>query len=100
MTQEDKENFLNNTFCRFCEKEIIDNKVRDPCSLTRKYTRPAHSKCNVNVNQSQSIFISVILHNFSSFDCHLFFKTLVDKKKDKVNFKIIPKTNEEYFSIR
>ena len=29
----------------------------------------------------------------------MFFKKLVDKKKDKVNFDIIPKTNEEYISL-
>ena len=29
-----------------------------------------------------------------------FFKKLVDKKKDKVEIKIIPKANEEYFSVR
>ena len=27
------------------------------------------------------------------------FKKLVDKKKDKVDFEIIPKTNEEYISV-
>ena len=29
-----------------------------------------------------------------------FFKKLVDKKIDKVEFKIRPKTNEEYISVR
>ena len=29
----------------------------------------------------------------------MFFKKLVDKKKDKVVFDIIPKTNEEYISV-
>ena len=30
----------------------------------------------------------------------MFFEKLVDKKNDKVKFKIIPKTNEEYISVR
>ena len=30
----------------------------------------------------------------------MFFKKLVDKLNDKVNFDIIPKTNEEYISVR
>ena len=38
-------------------------------------------------------------HNFSNDDCHLCFRKIVDKKKDKVNFNIISKTNEEYISI-
>ena len=100
MTKEDKEDFENNNICRFCEKNIESDKVRDHCHLTGKYRGPAHSKCNINVKQKDSNFISVILHNFSNYDCHLFFKTLVDKKKDKVEFKVIPKTNEEYISIR
>ena len=29
----------------------------------------------------------------------MLFKKLVDKKKDKVEFEIIPKTNEEYISV-
>ena len=29
----------------------------------------------------------------------MFFKKLIDKKKDKVDFDIIPKTNEEYISV-
>ena len=40
-----------------------------------------------------------MFHIFSNFDCHMFFKKLVDKKKDLVDFEIIPKTNEEYISV-
>ena len=29
----------------------------------------------------------------------MFFKKLVEKKKDKVDFETIPKTNEEYISV-
>ena len=29
----------------------------------------------------------------------MFFKTLVDKRKDKVDFEVIPKTNDEYISV-
>ena len=67
--------------------------------MTGKYRGPAHSKCNINVTQKQSNFIPFIFHNFSDYDCHMFFKKLVDKKNDKVKFDIIPKTNEEYISV-
>ena len=77
------------------EKEKIINKFRDHCHLTGKYRGSAHSESNINVKQSQSNFISVILHDFIKYDCHLFFKPLADEKKDKIIFKIIPKTNEE-----
>ena len=42
----------------------------------------------------------MILHNFSKCDCHLFFKRLVDIKNDKVDFKTLPKANEENISIK
>ena len=99
MTEEDEEDYRNDNICGFCEKEILSDKVRDHCHLTGKYRGPAHSKCNINVTQKQSNFIPFIIHNFSNYDCHMFFKKLVDKKKDKVDFDIIPKTNEEYISV-
>ena len=99
MTQENEEDYKNNNICRFCEKEIITDKVRDHCHLTGKYRGPPHSKCNINVTQKQSNFIPFLFHNFSNYDCHMFFKKLVDMKKDQVDFEIIPKTNEEYISV-
>ena len=99
MKEKNEEDYKNNNICRFCEKNIESDKVRDHCHLTGKYRGPAHSKCNINVTQKQSNFIPFIFHNFSNYDCHMFFKKLVDKKKDKVDFEIIPKTNEEYISV-
>ena len=99
MTDEDEEDYRNNDICRFCEKFIESDKVRDHCHLTGKYRGPAHNNCNINVTQKQSNFIPFIFHNFSNYDCHMFFKKLVDKKNDKVKFDIISKTNEEYISV-
>ena len=80
-------------------KKNESNKVRDHCHLTGKYRGPADSKCNINVKQPQSKFISVKLPNFGILDCHIFFKALVDEKKYEVSFKIIPKTIKEYISV-
>ena len=99
MTEEDEEEFRKNNICRFCEKIIESDKVRDHCHLTSKCRRPAQSNCNINVTQDQSIFIPFIFHNFSNYDCHMFFKKLVDKRNDKVKFDMIPKTNEDYISV-
>ena len=99
MTEEDEEHYKNNNICRFCAKNIQSDKVRDHCHLTGKYRGPAHSKCNINVTQKQSIFIPFFFHYFSNYDCHMFCKRLVNKKKDKVDFEIIPKTNKEYISV-
>ena len=99
MTEEDEEDYKNDNICRFCEKEIVSDKVRDHCHLTGNYRGPAHSICNINVTQDQSNFIPFIFHNFSNYDCHMFFKKLVDEKNDKVKFDKIPETNEEYISV-
>ena len=99
MTNQDEEDYRSNNICRFCEKEINSDKVRDHCHLTSKFRGPAHSKYNINVTQDQSNFIQFLFHNFSNYDCNMFFKKLVDKKNDKLKFDIIPKTNEEYISV-
>ena len=82
MTEENEEDFKNNNICEICEKEIISDKVRDYCQLTGKYRGPAHSFCNNNGTQKQSNFIPFLLHSFSNYDCHMFFKKLVNEKND------------------
>ena len=99
MTEENKEHYRIINICRFCEKNIESDKVRDHCHLTGYYRGPAHIKCNINVTQDQSNFIPFLFHNASNYDIHMFFKKLVDKKNNKVKFDIIPKTNEEYISV-
>ena len=37
MTEKDEGVFKNRNFCRFCEKEILSDKVSDHCHLTGKY---------------------------------------------------------------
>ena len=100
MIEEDKQDFENDGICRYCEKYIESDKVRDHCHLTGKCRGPAHNTCNINVKQKDSNFITIGLHNFSNYDCHMFFKTLVDRKKDNVKFEIIPKTDEKYISVK
>ena len=83
MTEKNEEDYRNNNICRFCEEEVIDNKFRDPCHLTGSYRGVAHSKCNINVTQKQTNFIPFIFHNFSKYNCHAFFKKIVDKRMIK-----------------
>ena len=86
-------------FVDFVKKNIESDKVIDHCHLTSNYRGPAQNECNINVTQEQSNFIPFVFHNFSNYDCHMFLKTLVGKKNEKVEFEIIPKTNEEYTSV-
>ena len=80
ITKEDEEHYRNNNICGVCEKEILIDKVRDHCHLTGKYRDAAHKSCNINVAQKQSSLIPFVFHNFSNYDCYLFFKKLVVKK--------------------
>ena len=97
---EDQQDFENNNICRYCENYIELDKVRGHCHLTGKYRGPAHNECNLKVKQKDSNFITIGLHNFSNYDCHMFFKTLVDRKKDNVEFKKIRKTDEKNISVK
>ena len=99
MTEKDEEDSRINNICRFCEKEFGDNKVRDHCHLIGKYRGPVHNICNKKAKQNDNNFIPSIFHSFRKYDRHMFFKKLVDNKNDKVEFEIIPKTNEEYISV-
>ena len=63
MTEDDEDDFENNNICRFCEKEILSDKVRDHCHLTGKYRGPAHNTCNINVKQKDGNFIPFEFHN-------------------------------------
>ena len=83
MTEEIEEDFKNINICRFCKKPILSDRVRDHCHLTDKYRVPAHNICNKNVTQKQSGFIPFLLHKYSRYDNHMFFKKLVDKKMIK-----------------
>ena len=83
MTQEDDEDCRNNIICRFCEKELISDKVRDHRHLTGKHRGPVHQSCNCNATQKQSNFTPFVFHKFSKYDCHQFLKNLVDKKMIK-----------------
>ena len=78
MTEEDEDDYRKNNICQFCEKNIEFDKVRDHCHLTSKYRGPAHSNSNVIVTQKQSNFIPFIIHNIFNYDCHMFFKKLID----------------------
>ena len=99
MTEKD-EDYKNNNICRFCEKNTEYDKVRDHCLLTGRHRGPAHNTCNINVQEKDSNFKPFVFRNFTNYDCHMFFKKLVDKKNGKVKIEIIPETNEKYTSVK
>ena len=95
MTEKDKDHYRDSNIRRFCEKEIYSDKVRVHCLSTGEYRGPAQQRCKFNVTQKRSNFIPLVFDNFNNYDCHLFFKQLLDKRNDKVKLDKNPKTKEE-----
>ena len=77
-TEKDEEHYRKTNICRFCEKNTESEKVRDHCLMTGKYRGAAHSICWINITEKQSNFLPFVFHNFSNYDCHLFYKRLSD----------------------
>ena len=50
ITDEQEHEFQNATLCRFCNKELNDDRVRDHDHLTGLYRGAAHNKCNLQCN--------------------------------------------------
>ncbi len=97
MNDDDINDFENNNTCWLCEKDAVD-KVRDHDHLTGKYRGVACNNCNLNAKQGLSNFVPVLFHNFSGYDCHMFFRELYEKKED-TPVKVLPKTDELYISV-
>ena len=89
MAEEAETLFRNIIYCQFCEKKIVVDKVRDPCHLTGIYRGPARQKFYINHTRELSTFNQFIFQNSSSYQNHLFFKKLVDKKNVKVRYDTI-----------
>ena len=97
MTEDHEDDFRNNNICRFCEKEVVSDKVRDHCHLTGQNQGPAHNTCSINVLQKGNNLLPFAFHNFSNNDCHMFFKRLVDLKIMKLNIKFFLKQTKNIF---
>ena len=101
ITPQEEESFQLAEECWLCENPLDDTKVRDHDHLTGKYRGAAHNICNINVKQRSSSFVPIFFHNFSGYDCHLIFQELLIQAFEKgYEPKIIPKSMENYVSIR
>ncbi|XP_075162933.1 uncharacterized protein LOC142235565 [Haematobia irritans] len=94
LTPEENEDFDRSIYCHICEQEIGEDKVQDHCHLTGKYRGAAHSNCNLQYKIPH--FIPIFFHNFSSYDCHLFVKDLVECEGETT---VIPLNKEVYIAM-
>ena len=102
ITNKSEKSFLKAKYCWLCDINFINinDKIRHNCKMTGRYLGAAHQSCIDYVNRVDlHKFIPVLYHNFSKYDCHMFFNKLINSMPDKFNMKVIPKNNEEYMSL-
>ena len=82
--------------CHICYKPFngFDPKVRDHCHYTGRYRGPAHRNCNLRYRIPH--YISVVFHNLSGYDTHLFIKELGAKSND---IGVIARNEEDYITF-
>ena len=72
LTIEEKESYRNQEVCYICEKEFStnkkDQKVKDHCHYTWKYSRAAHNSCNLRYEIPKEIHVA--FGNGSTHDYH------------------------------
>ena len=73
---EEEEQFQLSNVCWICEKLIDheDEKVRDHCHVTGKFSGAAYWSCNINLQLTQKV--PAIFHNLRGYDSHLIFDKL------------------------
>ena len=95
-TEEDREQFNKASDCWICGETLGNDRVRDHCHYTGRYRGPAHNNCNLKFRKPKSI--SVLFHNLTGYDSHLFIKKL-GSPDEKENIDCIPNNEEKYISF-
>ena len=92
----EEERFQLTNSCWICDKlfDVGDDKVRDHCHITGKYSGAAHWNSNINLNLSKKI--PVIFHNLRGYDSHLIIKEI---SQFNVKVSIIPNGLQKYMAF-
>ena len=94
LSKDEQKSFDKAEFCHICNKELLEDKVRDHCHFTGQYRGAAHNSCNLNCRKP--LILPVIFHNLQGYDAHLFIKQLASLPGD---LNCIPSTEEKYISF-
>ena len=94
LTQAEQKLFEKEEFCHICNKELLEDKVRDHCYFTGQYRGAAHNSCNLKCRKPS--ILPVIFHNLQGYDAHLFIKQLASLPGE---LNCIPSTEEKYISF-
>ena len=71
--EEEKDRYNKANKCCISGGKFVDDKnykVRDHCHFTGKFRGAAHNLCNLKYRRPK--FTSVVFHNLSGYDAHLF----------------------------
>ena len=101
-TIKSEKSFLKANICWLCDINFvnINEKIRHYCKMTGRYLGVSHQSCIDYVNKvNLHKFIPVLYHNFSKYDCHMFFNDLINSKVEKKNLWVIPRNSEEYMAV-
>ncbi|CAH3183594.1 unnamed protein product [Porites lobata] len=94
LSKDEQKSFNKAEFCHICNKELLEDKVRDHCHFTGQYRGAAHNSCNLNCRKP--LVLPVIFHNLQGYDAHLFIKQLASLPG---YLNCIPSTEEKYISF-
>ena len=94
LTRAEQKSFDEAETCHICNKELLDDKVRDHCHFTGYYRGAAHNSCNLQCRKP--MILPVIFHNLQGYDAHLFIKQLASLPGE---LNCIPSTEEKYISF-
>ena len=78
-----------------CDKELGNDRVRDPDHLTGDYRGAAHNTCNTQYGW-KNYKIPVIFHNLRGYDSHLIIQSLTEKF-ERVN--CVPSSTEKFITF-
>ena len=102
ITIKSEKSFLKTNICWLSDINFvnINEKVKHYCKMTGRYLGPAHQSCIDYINKvNLHKFIPILYHNFSKYDCHMFFNELINSTPNKFNLGVTPRNNEEYMSV-
>ena len=85
------------TTCHICDGELEEDKVREHCHLTGRFSGAAHNGCNVNYKIPK--FFPALFHNLPGYDGHLFIKQLKSAEDKGEKLKCIPNNEQKYISF-
>ena len=90
MTMHDKMAYDNFTLCLICNEELGEDRVRGHCYLSGKFRGAAHEVCNLKYKMPT--FFSVVFHNLSGNDSHIFITKFGIAKVIFLAYQIMKKT--------